>query len=126
MRATLLVYLRFLIQRTQLCGKCDRAARSCANCKTRDTRDWTRSRLYPGSMLCKKCGAYERRHQRARPLDMRRDLDDVLGSRSRLMVPRWRGPMAPLWRGPRRTTTWRGPRRARSGYENGFGRRSKF
>ncbi|KAJ7701113.1 hypothetical protein B0H17DRAFT_199442 [Mycena rosella] len=49
----------------------DATQRRCSNCGD-DSKAWHHSTLFPGTILCGKCGQFERKHQRARPLDVRR------------------------------------------------------
>ncbi|KAJ7701124.1 hypothetical protein B0H17DRAFT_1046056 [Mycena rosella] len=49
----------------------DATPRRCSNCGD-DSTFWHRSKLCPGTLLCTKCNSFERKHQRARPLNTRR------------------------------------------------------
>ena len=46
----------------------ERVHRQCFNCRRTDTTSWRRSKLTIGKAVCKACGEYEDRHERARPM----------------------------------------------------------
>ncbi|KAH8835996.1 hypothetical protein DL96DRAFT_1455338, partial [Flagelloscypha sp. PMI_526] len=44
--------------------------RRCYNCHETQTATWRRSTVYPGKVLCNKCGLFERTHHKPRPLTL--------------------------------------------------------
>ncbi|KAJ7633323.1 hypothetical protein DFH06DRAFT_1303424 [Mycena polygramma] len=45
-------------------------AQTCSNCRASVTWHWLNSKLKPGSKVCDSCYQYERKHKKARPLEL--------------------------------------------------------